>query len=181
MSEILFYSNYCKFCSELIQFISKYENLKKDIHFICLDNRKKIGDNNYIILPNQKEILMPKQVVRVPALLLSNYADKILFGSSINKHIEDKVKNIKNKNDELETFNLFEINNSGVYSDNFSFLNQDADEMSAKGSGGLRQLRNNVTLEYLDNIETPIDSYEPNKEKEFNMNKLREEREKALH
>tara|TARA_B100000927_G_scaffold201069_1_gene162786 strand:- start:499 stop:765 length:267 start_codon:yes stop_codon:yes gene_type:complete len=50
----------------------------------------------------------------------------------------------------------------GVASDNFSFLDQSADSMSAKGDGGLRQMHQYATLDYVDKIQTPPDDYEPN-------------------
>ena len=68
------------------------------------------------------------------------------------------------------------MNSSGVSSDNYSFLDQSIDALSAKGDGGLRQLRNNVRLEYTDNIETPPDDYTPNKVGEVSLDKLQQER-----
>jgi len=50
--------------------------------------------------------------------------------------------------------------------------------LSAKGNGGLRQLRNNATLEYIDNIETPSDDYTPNKISSESMEKIQTERDK---
>ena len=52
--------------------------------------------------------------------------------------------------------------------------------MSAKGNGGLRQLRNNATLEYIDNIETPVDDYTPNKVGQVSLDKIQQEREGLL-
>ncbi len=55
MSFILFYSNYCKNCSIILQKIAN-SNVKNDIHFISIDNRiKKTDGSTYIILKNQKE------------------------------------------------------------------------------------------------------------------------------
>ena len=52
--------------------------------------------------------------------------------------------------------------------------------MAAKGNGGLRQLRNNATLNYTDNIETPIDDYTPNKLGEISLDKIQQQRESSL-
>jgi hypothetical protein len=54
------------------------------------------------------------------------------------------------------------ISDGGVASDNFSFLDQTADSMSAKGDGGLRQMHQYATLDWIDKINTPPDNYEPN-------------------
>ena len=65
-------------------------------------------------------------------------------------------------------------------SDNYSYLDQSVEALSAKGNGGLRQLRNNVSLEYIDNIETPPDDYTPNKIGEVSMEQIQNDREKAM-
>ena len=80
------------------------------------------------------------------------------------------------RNIEPDAFCLNDINNNGVMSDNFSFLDQSIDALSAKGDGGLRQLRNNVRLEDTDNIETPPDDYIPNKIGEVSMENLQNKR-----
>jgi hypothetical protein len=43
----------------------------------------------------------------------------------------------------------------GVISDNYSFLDQSSDDLSAKGSGGLRQLYNYATIDFNQTIECP--------------------------
>ena len=65
-------------------------------------------------------------------------------------------------------------------SDHYSFLDQNVEDLSAKGNGGLRQLRNNVRLENIDNIETPPDDYVPNKIGEVSMEKLQNERNRDI-
>ena len=59
-------------------------------------------------------------------------------------------------------------------------LDQTIEALSAKGDGGLRQLRNNVKLEHLDTIETPPDDYVPNKIGEVSMEQLQTSRTEAL-
>ena len=66
---ILYYSKFCSNCSEILPILSQSQ-VKNDIHFICIDNRiKKPDGSTYIILPNQKEIIMPHTVNKVPALI----------------------------------------------------------------------------------------------------------------
>ena len=43
----------------------------------------------------------------------------------------------------------------GVTSDNYSFLDQSSEDLSAKGSGGLRQLYNYATIDFNQTIECP--------------------------
>ena len=57
-------------------------------------------------------------------------------------------------------------------SDNYSYLDQTVESLSAKGNGGLRQLRSNVVCEYNDHIETPPDNYTPNKNDNVSVEKF---------
>lgn len=162
---ILYYSNYCQNCSSILPILSQSQ-VKSDIHFLCIDNRIKKPDGaTYIILPNQKEIIMPPTLSKVPALMLLNRGSQIIYGADIMQYLQPAKITTTQKlaNVEPEAFWFGDVNNNGVISDNFSFLDQSIESLSAKGNGGLRQLRNNVTLEYTDNIETPPDDYTPNK------------------
>jgi hypothetical protein len=71
-------------------------------------------------------------------------------------------------------------NMMGVVSDNFSFLDQSSDSLSAKGDGGLRQLHQYATLEYVDKIETPPDNYVPDKIGEVSLESLQQQRNKEI-
>ena len=180
---ILYYSNYCKNCGVILPQLSQSQ-VKSDIHFICIDNRiKKSNGSTYIILQNQKEIILPQTVSKVPALMLLNRGNQVIYGNNIMEHLVPvKSKTIHNSQfSEPEAFYLGDINNSGVISDNFSFLDQTVESLSAKGNGGLRQLRNNVTLEYQDKIETPPDDYTPNTiGNNVSMEQIQNERENSL-
>jgi hypothetical protein len=183
MSMILYYSNFCQNCASILPKLSQSQ-IKSDIHFICIDNRiKKPDGSTYIILSNQKEIIMPPTLSKVPALLLLNRGNQIIYGSDINNHLQPVQTNTpaeKLENVEPDAFSFGDIHGSGVMSDNFSFLDQTIESMSAKGNGGLRQIRNNATLEYVDQIETPPDDYVPNKIGDMSMEKLQQDREKSL-
>ena len=180
---ILYYSNFCKYCASILPVLSQSQ-LKSDIHFICIDNRiRKSDGSTYIILPNQKEIIMPPTISKVPVLMLLNRGNQVIYGENIIQHLQPVKATTSQKlqNNEPTAFGFGEINNSGVISDNFSFLDQSIESLSAKGNGGLRQLRNNVTLEYIDQIETPPDDYTPNKiGNNVTMEQLQSERANAL-
>jgi thiol-disulfide isomerase/thioredoxin len=180
MSMILFYSNYCDKCKEILPILSQCQ-AKKDINFINIDNRIKKNDGaTYIILENQKEIILPPNVSKVPALLLINRGSQVIFGKQIIEHIQPRqmqtIQSEKNVPNEPMSFSLGDINSYGVMSDNFSFLDQSVDSLAAKGNGGLRQLRNYFTLDGIDNIETPPDDYEPNKINSSSLEKAQMER-----
>jgi hypothetical protein len=177
MNNILYYSNYCNNCKKLLEIVSKDNDFKNNTHFICIDNRVKKDNNIYIILNNQKEMLMPEYIKSVPTLQLLNKGNQLLIGEQILNYL----KSINNKKiEDPDSFDLGNINNNGVFSDNFSFLDQSIESMSAKGNGGLRQIRNNAVLDYIDNIETPIDDYTPNKIGEISLDKIQKEREGIL-
>jgi len=186
MSCILYYSNYCEHSKSLLQSISK-NTPTKDIHFICIDKRTKDVNNKiYIILENGQKIIMPENINRVPALLLLNQGYNVLYGESILQHFkpvqETQVKVATMNNLEPTAFSLG--GNSmfgGIASDQYSFLDMNTDDLSAKGSGGVRQMHNYVDLYYRDNISTPQDEQDyKNSNKissEVTIEKLQKQRE----
>jgi len=166
MSSILYYSNYCEHSKSLIQKISR-SSVKDDIHFICIDKRiKKSNGGIYIQFENGQYILLPPTVSKVPALLLLNRGHQVLFGDDILNHVqprEDVNQNIATDfNGEPNAFSFDMGGNgvaSGITSDCYSFLDQDADSMSCKGGGGMRQQRHYASLDEQVMIETPPDTY----------------------
>jgi hypothetical protein len=182
MSTILYYSNYCDNCRKLLQIIST-SNSKKDMHFINIDKRSKKNGATYVVLENGQELLLPPTVTKVPALLLLNKGHHVLFGSDINKHLEASnvihTNPIVKQNGEPLAFSL-NGGGFGVTSDNYSFLDQDADSLSAKGNGGMRQQHHYATLDYNVNIETPPDNYQPDKIGPVSMEQLQQNRNKDI-
>ena len=163
MSQILYYSNYCENSKNLLQKISK-SHVKNDMHFICIDKRvQKNNGATFIILENSQEIILPPTVNRVPALLLLNKSHHVLFGDDIYKHlqpIENNINNVATKYDGEPSAFCLSSGLCGVASDNYSFLDQNSESLSAKGDGGMRQLYNYATINHEDNITTPPDTYE---------------------
>ena len=182
MSYILYYSNYCNNSAEIIKKLSSSQ-VKNDIHFISIDNRSRRPDGTiYITLKNQQEIILPHTVDKVPALLLLNRGNQVLFGKSILQHLQPVNTGVQQRVNNMEpmAFSFNDINSCGVTSDNYSFLDQTPEDLSAKGQGGLRQLRNNVTWETVDTIETPPDDYIPNKIGEVSLEKIQQERMQSI-
>ena len=179
MSSILYYSNYCDNCKVLLQILSK-SNIQKDIHFINIDKRiKKSNGATYIVLENAQEILLPPTVSKVPALLLLDKNHQVLFGSDINKFLEPKhvaqTNTVVKTNGEPLAFSMAG-GSFGVVSDNYSFLDQDADSLSAKGNGGMRQQHHYASLDGQGMIETPPDTYTPDKVGQVSMEQLQQKR-----
>lgn len=179
MSMILYYSNFCDKCKTLLQHISK-SSVKKDMHFICIDKRiKRENGATYIILENGQEILLPPTVNKVPALLLLNRGHKVLFGNDISKYIEPVhvvSQQAATKNNGVPLEFSFASSGCGVASDNYSYLDQESSELSAKGNGGLRQMHHYAAINYNDCIETPPDTYSADTIGNVSMEQLQQKR-----
>ena len=171
MSTILYYSNFCEHSKKLLQVLSK-TSISKDIHFICIDKRVKDNNNKqYIVLPNGQNIIMPENVTKVPALLLLNQNYKVLYGEAIYDYFKPQervvVKQATQNNFEPMAFS-FGGGCGGIASDNYSFLDMDADSLGTKGNGGLRQMHSYVSLNDNFQIPTPKDDFE------YNSNKIKD-------
>jgi hypothetical protein len=166
MSSILYYSNFCEHSKKLLQTLSK-ANISNNIHYICIDKRVKDSNGKiFIVLENGQKIIMPENVNRVPALLLLNQGYNVLYGESILNHLKPKqemaIKQATYNNLEPMAFSFCSGggNYSNIVSDQYSYLDQDSDSLSAKGNGGMRQMHNYVDLNYIDKFNTPTDDTE---------------------
>jgi len=178
MGTVLYYSKYCEICKNLIYNLGKTE-LKEGIHFLNVDKRINENNKTFILLENGQKMLLPENINKVPALLLLNKGNKILFGKDVENYFVPLVKSEKRKavkfNGEPLAFSL------GItMSDNYSFLDQGTDEMSAKGNGGVRQMHHYVKLNGTEKIETPPEDYVSDKIGEVNLNKIQEQRQNEL-
>jgi len=151
MSCILYYSKYCEVCKKYLQLLSK-SDIQRDIHFICIDKRVKDSNNKtYIILENGQKIILPENITKVPALLLLNQGYQVLYGEQILQHLKPKqqqeIKQATQNNMEPMAFSLGGGGGFGdIVSDQYSFLDQDPDDLKAEGNGGMRQMHNYVDL-----------------------------------
>lgn len=184
MSCIIYYSNLCDKSKAVLTALSK-SRVQDDIHFLCIDKRVKAENGSgawHIITESGEKVLLPPQVNRVPALLLLNKGHMVLYGEQILQHFQPKNVALNNQatnfNGEPNSFSLGResMGGFGVASDNFSFLDQSADELSAKGNGGMRQLYNYATLDLVDKIETPPDNYSPDKVGSVSLEQLQQKR-----
>jgi hypothetical protein len=178
MSSILYYSNYCEPSKKLLQTVTKTQNVK-DIHFICID--KRIKDSNgkvFIVLQNGQKIIMPENVVRVPALLLLNQNYKVIYGDDIYQHLKpQQVKQVqeatKNNMEPVtfqDGFGAFSGFGGSIVSDNYSFLDQSDTDLSVKGNGGLRQMHSYVSL----NDSMNLTMHLPQDDHEYKSDKLKD-------
>jgi len=184
MSSIIYYSNNCDKSKAVLTALSK-SRVQDDIHFLCIDKRVRAANGSgawHIITETGEKVLLPPQVNRVPALLLLNKGHMVLYGEQILQHFQPKNVALNNEatgfNGEPNAFSLGResMGGFGVASDNYSFLDQSADELSAKGNGGMRQLYNYATIDTVDKIETPPDNYSPDKVGSVSLEQLQQKR-----
>jgi len=172
MSYVLYYSKYCENCKKILYKVGK-DKIKEDIHFLCIDKRKVIKDKIYIVLSDGKELLMPEEIKEVPALLLLNRGNRIIYGNEILEifnPILEKNNVSENNGGEPLAFSNYEMGTA--LSDNYSYLDQNSDELSTKGEGGLRQMHSFATYNLKDEIETPPETFISEKIKSGNVSKL---------
>ena len=180
MSSILYYSNACANSNRLLQKVGA-SKIKDDMHFVCVDRRnKKQNGATYIVLANGQEILLPPSITRVPALLLLNRGHHVLFGEEIDRHIEPQHTAQQQaavvNTGEPEAYSLGGGAGFGVSSDNYSFLDQDASALSAKGDGGMRQLHHYASITHEDMISTPPDDYQADTIGNISLEQLQQKR-----
>jgi len=171
MSTILYYSNFCNHSRNVVQMLSKNDN-RNDIHFICIDKRTKEGDKTFILLENNQKIILPNTVTRVPALLLLNQGYSVIFGEDILAHFKPKeqlqIKQATQNNMEPMAFTF--ANSGSIVSDQYSFLDMDADSLTTQGNGGMRQMHNYVDL----NMKNTMEHYCPQDEFDKKSHKISE-------
>ena len=180
MSAILYYSNYCPYSKKMINTFSKTKT-KDDVHFACIDNREKREGRIYIILQNGQRLILPPNIIKVPALFLIKGECRTIYGGDIYDFFKPKEEYIKQEatksNGEPLAFSSSEM--FGM-SDNYAYLDLTPDELGAKGSGGTRQMHQYALLEQKNKIETPPEDYVPDKVGTIDMGKLEMERAKDI-
>jgi len=171
MSCILYYSNFCQHSKKLLQSAAKL-SLEKEVHFIGIDNREQIQGKTFVILNDGSKMILPENIIKVPALLLLNDNYRVLFGESIytflsrikpqshqqDQHSVQQQQPMMNYNSEPSCYSF--SNTGFISSDNYSFLDMDADSLGTKGNGGLRQMHNYVQLNNEQTINTPSDEFD---------------------
>lgn len=157
----------CENCSNLLAVLAK-SPAKNDMHFVCVDKRERDPDGKLVvIMSNGARLPLPPNVTKVPALLLLNKGNRALFGDEIMsflRPIERRANEVaQGGNGEPTAYAFGDAGAFGVASDQYSFLDQNAESMTAKGDGGMRQLHSYATVDTRDNIETPPDTYAPDR------------------
>jgi len=184
--DTLYYSNYCKHCQRILQFLVK-GNLANKINFLCIDKRERdpINNQSYIILEDGKRVVMPPNIQSVPSLLLIQQKYRVITGDDIIQHYQHFVNENSNKRQQImqkiEPIGTSLMQSSGgmnIVSEQYTMYDLTPDELSAKGNGGRRQMYNYVSANDQGmSIQTPPDTYEPDKiSKDLTLNTLQQQR-----
>ena len=120
-------------------------------------------------------------------MLLLKEGNKVIFGNEITDRIKPREDYNKSKatgfNGEPSAFALGNdnIGGFGVASDSFSYWDQGSDELLAQGNGGTRQMYNYAGIESASgNIETPPDTWSPDKVDESAYEQMEAQRNKDM-
>ena len=167
--DILYYSNHCKHSQKVIQVLAK-NNFQDKINYICIDTRMRDPATNQVMikLPSGKQVVLPPNIQSVPALLLVSQKYRILLGDEILAHylpsINEQTSMATGNQDEPAGFMLNTSNGMNIVSEQYTYYGMSPDELSAKGTGGMRQMHNYVSAFHNPSlINTPADSYKPDK------------------
>ena len=170
--DTLYYSNFCKHSQAVIQFLVK-ANLAENMSFLCIDKRRKEGPQTVIVMENGKTVPMPPHVHSVPALVLGK-GYSVVYGEDIVRHYQSRssgggggggaVQHVKTVATEPMGVSLANATQSFT-SEPYTFYNLSSDELSAKGTGGRRQMYNFVSASHATpgSIPTPAETYRPDK------------------
>lgn len=159
---ILYYSNYCPHSNKLINKLSK-SLIKNDFSYISLDNRTKKDGKLFVKLRNGDEFEIQEKITKVPALLLESYGGRVLFGDEIHDFINNCESESNTNNNEPSPFS-FSGGSDNIVSDFFSYLDIPTNEFSAAdGNAGMSQIYNYATIDYNTYMNTPPDTYSPDK------------------
>ena len=177
MSYVLYYSTNCRSCDKIINELARTE-LQKSIHFVCIDRRTKRNNHTYVHMESGEEVLLPRTVTKVPALLMLQENNRVIFGNAIydlfTPKKEPAPQELKAPSAPREFGNLGMLS-SNIQSASYGMLNEaEEDEVSQNG--------HYVSAFYdnIEQIETPDDDYMPDKLDEESMKRYKEEREQAV-
>ena len=172
---IIYYSNFCDPSKKLLQKVAKTK-LSQEIHFICIDQRKRDSKGNTILFLQNEQVMLPSSVTKVPALYQME-SKQVLFGDDIYDFLLPKEVAINqvatNGNFDPDPFSIFGMSK---LSDTYSYWDQSVEDLSAKGHGGTRQMHKFAALEEQCQIVTPKEDHIPDKVGSNDFEKYKAER-----
>uniref|UniRef100_A0A6C0KLF3 Uncharacterized protein n=1 Tax=viral metagenome TaxID=1070528 RepID=A0A6C0KLF3_9ZZZZ len=181
---LLFFSNLCQHSKSLLNEMNTKGMIQK-VNLICIDNRIVKNNTTFIVLPNQQEMPLPPMINSVPTLcILPNH--EILKGRKIIHYFEPVSKTLQDERSKMNKEpNPFSMNGDttgsfGVSSDQFSFWDTNAEELSASGNGGTKQMYNYASVygQEQEQIYTPPEQTTTNQP--MSIEKLQQQRQNEI-
>ena len=136
---ILFYSNYCSHCKQIINELNRTPN-KSSVRFICIDSlevRKKLPSNiksvPCVILGGSNKMLVGSDIL----VWVNSQSNSVENNSKIDNNIPRNIP--KQKNNEEVGPNAWHNSEMNSFSDGYSFIDIDT---STKGNGGTSMVHN---------------------------------------
>lgn len=181
--DIFYYSNYCQHSQKVIEFIVKHQ-LNNKLSCICVDKRKRDVNNNqmHVILENGKQVMLPPNLQSIPAILCvkKNYTlvlgtdpikeylkQTFQLGQEANRLFDNPHQSQINQRPQMQEPAGFELNgisaNSNIFSEPFTNYNLSPDDLAAQSRSNNRPLYNYTAVDKQFTIETPEDTYRPDK------------------
>jgi len=182
--DILYYSNHCTYSKKLLLVLSRCQGLREKISFICIDKRIQDPQTNqtFILLENGSKIVKPPNLHSVPAMLLVNDNYNIIYGDDIIDKLKPFIVSTTNQaeeyNGEPRSFEF--TGNNFVTSEKFTSYDLSPDELMAKGHGNRRNMQNYVSVNENITINTPDDTYKPDKIGSVTIDTIQQERNNLL-
>ena len=185
--DALYYSNYCKHCQQMLQYLVK-NGLSQKLNCLCIDKREKNPETGqiFIVLDRGTKLLLPPNVHSVPSLLLTSQNYRVLVGEEIYKYFAPKVMNENNEatgnNGEPAGYLIQNAANTlNVVSEQYTYYNMTPEELSGKGRGGMRQMHNYIPAEHSSyTIPTPEETYKSDKIGNVSMESLQQKRNEEI-
>ena len=90
--DVFYYSNHCRHCPRIIQFINK-NGLVDRLNCVCVDMRERSPENGatYVQLENGARVMLPPNVNCVPALIQVGNKHTLVAGDDILAYLQGRV------------------------------------------------------------------------------------------
>lgn len=150
--DLLFYSNYCEYCKNLLSLIIK-KNIRDFFILVCVD---------------KKELKIPAFIEKVPSILTSRR--ELYTDEAIPQYIDSLAKSLVKENTDILPF-MFE---TGINSSQYTFITNDGNdyESAAFSKDDIIMKNNFVPINNEQKIVTPVDKEADNKSSKFDSSIL---------